>query len=203
MAAAIPIKGFLGSTARRLFEGVLLMAAVCRVHHSVALHGAVSVCMHWLQRASSTGDTQMEKQNMSTKEKIDDTLGSGTSDKVQGQVKSALGTAKATVGKWIRDDEMRANGNREHAEGEVQHTAGEIKSMAAKAANKAEDAADTLRDKAEDVRDKAGVIFDSAKAKAKELADEAKQKLTGASEHVRGASDEAKKRFEEARARNR
>ena len=122
----------------------------------------------------------MEKQNMSTKERIDNTLGSGTSDKVQGQVKSALGTAKATVGKWIGDDELRAKGYREHAEGEVQHTTGEVKSMAAKAADKVEDAADTVREKAEGVREKAGVIFDNANAKAKELAGDAKRKLTGA-----------------------
>ena len=119
----------------------------------------------------------MDTNSKTVSRKVDEVLGSGTADKVVGSVKSGLGTAKATVGKWVGNEELRADGHREHAEGEVQHATGEAKGFVAKAVDAVEDAADTLREKAEDVREQAGVIFDQAKAKARELADEAKTRL--------------------------
>ena len=65
--------------------------------------------------------------NPTTKQAIDDKLGQGTVDKLQGKAKELLGSAKATLGNLTNDDELRAKGTAQESEGVVQSTVGKAK----------------------------------------------------------------------------
>jgi uncharacterized protein YjbJ (UPF0337 family) len=107
---------------------------------------------------------------------FDKALGSGASDRLEGKLKTAVGSAKVAAGQWLGDASLNAQGRRERAEGEVQQAAGKVKAFAAEVSDKASEAADALREKATEMRDQAAVVFDEVKSKTQSLVNEARRK---------------------------
>lgn len=134
----------------------------------------------------------METTLKQVKKKVDQVLGSGTVDKVQGQAKTLTGQTKTRLGEWIGDAPLRSQGQRQQAEGEVQHAVGEIKELAGKVAKSADRTTERISNEADQVRAKAGVIVEEARLRTRDLADEATRKLSGVVRQVGEAIGRAK-----------
>jgi len=78
--------------------------------------------------------------NNEVKKSLDDAAGAGTSDKVEGNTKEAVGRLKEAAGALTGDNSLRSEGVGEQMEGKLQHTLGEVKKGAEELLDKAKNA---------------------------------------------------------------
>jgi uncharacterized protein YjbJ (UPF0337 family) len=68
-----------------------------------------------------------EELSDSTKRNVDEVVGAGTADKIEGSAKETVGRGKEAIGAATGNDSLRADGVKDQAEGKAQGLLGEIK----------------------------------------------------------------------------
>jgi uncharacterized protein YjbJ (UPF0337 family) len=89
---------------------------------------------------------------------VDQHLGQGTADKLEGRAKEMAGRAQAQAGRLFGDRDMEAEGQARHAEGSMQRHKGEAK-------EKIEQLGEAMNEKMEKLKGGAQALADKAREK--------------------------------------
>ena len=135
---------------------------------------------------------------------VDQMLGQGTVDRVQGKANELLGKAKVKAGELLGSDTLNVEGLSQRVDGAAQQLVGKTKALGEKLGDNIEEVGELLREKGLDVlhqtettlehakdkatevyaelRDKTGTLVESMQHKLKDAGSKAKDLLDGSDE---------------------